>query len=127
MCTKHKYFKSYIFKMTALCYTFLLKKKEGAEMVRHTVCFKLKDHSDEAKEKAAQVLLSMVGNVPSIRKIWVGTDFLMSDRSYDLILQVDLDNREALEEYQNDPYHCEQVKPYMHANREASVAVDCEF
>ena len=96
-------------------------------MIRHIVCFKLKDRSSESKEKAAQVLRSMEGNVPQLRNIWVGTDFLMSDRSYDVILMVDVDSREALEEYQNDPYHCGTVKPYMHANRETSVAVDCEL
>lgn len=95
-------------------------------MIRHTVCFKLKDRSEESKNKARETLLSMQGNVPTIRNIWVGTDFLMSDRSYDVILQVDVDSREALEEYQNDPYHCTVVKPYMHAVREGSVAVDCE-
>ena len=95
-------------------------------MIRHTVCFKLKDRSEESKNKARETLLSMQGNVPTIKNIWVGTDFLMSDRSYDVILQVDVDSREALEEYQNDPYHCTVVKPYMHAVREGSVAVDCE-
>lgn len=96
-------------------------------MVRHVVCFKLKDKSEESKNKAREVLLSMDGKVPSIRNIWVGTDFLMSDRSYDVILLVDVDSREALDEYQNDPYHCSVVKPHMHAVREGSVSVDCEM
>ena len=51
----------------------------------------------------------------------------MSGRSFDVILQVDLDSSEALEEYQNDPYHCEHVKTYMHANQETSIAIDCEI
>ncbi|MBP0968880.1 MAG: Dabb family protein [Oscillospiraceae bacterium] len=96
-------------------------------MIRHTVCFKLSDGSEESKNRAKEVLMSMEGNVPTIRKIWVGTDFLMSERSYDVILQVDLESREALDEYQNDPYHCSVVKTYMHANREASIAIDCEL
>ena len=96
-------------------------------MVRHIVCFKLKDNSEESKKKAKEILSSMEGNVPQLRNIWVGTDFLGSDRSYDVILMVDVDSREALKEYQNDPYHCSVVKPYMHAAREGSVAVDCEI
>ncbi len=96
-------------------------------MIRHIVCFKLLDRSEESKQAAKKTLLSMDGNVPQLRSIWVGTDFLMSDRSYDVVLMVDLDSREALEEYQNDPYHCGVVKPYMHANRETSVAIDCEL
>lgn len=96
-------------------------------MIQHTVCFRLKDRSEESKQKAKEVLLSMTGRVPTAKAITVGTDFLGSERSYDLILQVLLESRAALDEYQNDPYHCDVVKTYMHAAREASVAVDCEI
>ena len=93
-------------------------------MIKHIVCFKLKDNSLENCEKAKEVLLSMNGNVPQLRGIEVGIDFLHSERSYDLILQVLLDDAEALAAYQNDPYHCSVVKKHMHAVRSASVAVD---
>ena len=93
-------------------------------MIKHIVCFKLKDNSLENCEKARDVLMSMQGNVPLLRGIEVGIDFLHSERSYDLILQVLLDDAEALEAYQKDPYHCEVVKKHMHAVRSASVAVD---
>ncbi len=94
-------------------------------MVKHIVCFKLKNPAE--KEKVRELLLSMRGNVPSAKKIEVGVDFLGSDRSYDVILMVDLENREALDTYQNDPYHVNIVKAYMHQARSASVAVDYEF
>ncbi len=93
-------------------------------MIKHIVCFKLKDNSQENCLKAKEVLLSMQGNVPQIREIEVGVDFLHSERSYDIILQVVLDDAKALEDYQNDPYHCSVVKTHMHAVREASIAVD---
>lgn len=93
-------------------------------MIKHIVCFKLKDSSVENCEKAKEVLLSMQGNVPQLRGIEVGVDFLHSERSYDVILQVLLDDEKALEDYQNDPYHCSVVKPHMHSVRESSVAVD---
>ncbi len=96
-------------------------------MIKHIVCFKLKDNSIENCEKAKEVLLSMQGNVPQLRGIEVGVDFLHSERSYDVILQVLLDDAKALEDYQNDPYHCSVVKPHMHAVRESSVAVDYEI
>lgn len=96
-------------------------------MIKHIVCFKLKDNSEENCLKAKEVLLSMQGNVPQLREIEVGVDFLHSERSYDIILQVVLDDAKALEDYQNDPYHCSVVKPHMHAVREASVAVDYEI
>ena len=93
-------------------------------MIKHIVCFRLKDNSPENCEKAKEVLLSMQGNVPQLRDIKVGIDFLHSERSYDIILEVLLDDEAALESYQNDPYHCSVVKTHMHAVREASVAVD---
>lgn len=93
-------------------------------MIKHIVCFKLKDNSKENKEKAKKVLLSMKGNVPMLRNIEVGIDILGSERSYDVILQVELDDVDALAAYQEDPYHVSVVKKHMHAVREASVAVD---
>ena len=96
-------------------------------MIKHIVCFKLKDNSQESKEKARDVLMSMKGKVSLLKDIQVGIDFLGSARSYDIILEIVLESKEALEEYQNDKYHCEVVKKYMHAVREASVAVDYEL
>ncbi len=93
-------------------------------MIKHTVCFKLKDNSPEECNKAAQILRSMDGNVELLRGIEVGVDFLHSPRSYDIILQVLLDDEKALEEYQNDEYHCSVVKKHMHSVAENSVAID---
>lgn len=91
-------------------------------MIKHIVCFKLKDNSLEECEKAANILKSMEGNVPLLRGIEVGVDFLHSQRSYDIILQVKLDDRNALEEY-----HCSVVKKHMHSVAETSVAIDYEL
>ena len=96
-------------------------------MIKHTVCFKLKDNSPEECNKAAQILRSMDGNVELLRGIEVGVDFLHSPRSYDIILQVLLDDEKALEEYQNDEYHCSVVKKHMHSVAETSVAIDYEL
>lgn len=96
-------------------------------MIKHIVCFKLRDNSREECEKAASVLRSMDGNVPLLRGIEVGVDFLRSPRSYDVILQVVLDDADALEAYQQDEYHCSVVKKHMHAVAETSVAIDYEI
>lgn len=93
-------------------------------MIKHTVCFKLKDNSPKECNKAAQILRSMEGNVELLRGIEVGVDFLHSPRSYDIILQVLLDDEKALEEYQKDEYHCSVVKKHMHSVAESSVAID---
>ena len=91
-------------------------------MIKHVVCFKLKDGGK--KEEAKKVLLSMEGKVPTLRGIEVGTDFLGSPRSYDVFLGVLLEDEKALDEYQNDPYHVGVVNKFMHAETESSVAVD---
>ena len=91
-------------------------------MIKHIVCFKLK--AGENTERAAEILRSMKGKVPEIIDMEVGVDFLKSERSYDLILQVLLKDSAALDRYQSDAYHCSVVKEYMHKVRESSVAVD---
>lgn len=96
-------------------------------MIKHIVCFKLKDNSEDKKQEAKRILLSMNGKVDLIKNIEVGTDFLGSERSYDVILEVTLENREILDLYQKDEYHCGEVKPYMHSVMESSVAVDYEL
>ncbi len=96
-------------------------------MIKHVVCFKLKDNSADEKEKATNVLMSMITKVPTIWGIEVGQDVLGSKRSYDLILQVVVESLEKLEEYQNDTYHVNVVKKYMHEHVERSVAVDYEI
>ena len=55
-------------------------------MIKHIVCFKLKDNSAEECKKAANILKSMDSNVDLLRGIEVGVDFLHSPRSYDIIL-----------------------------------------
>ena len=60
-------------------------------MIKHIVCFKLRDASEENCEKAKEVLLSMKENIDYIRQIEVGVDFLHSARSYDVYLSVVLD------------------------------------
>ncbi len=96
-------------------------------MIKHVVCFKLKDNSLDAKEKATNVLMSMITKVPTIWGIEVGQDILGTARSYDLILQVVVESKEKLEEYQKDPYHCNVVKKYMHEHIVSSIAVDYEI
>ncbi len=96
-------------------------------MIKHIVCFKLKDKTDELVAETKSILLSMRENVPTVRDIEVGVDFLGSPRSYDVYLSVTLDSKEVLDEYQNDRYHVEVVKKHMHAHTESSVAIDFEI
>lgn len=93
-------------------------------MIKHIVCFKLKNRTKAEEAKA--VLLSMNGKVPAALAIEVGVDVLSSPRSYDVFLSVTVQDMAALEAYQNDPYHVGVVKKFMHAETESSVAVDFE-
>ena len=96
-------------------------------MIKHIVCFKLAKPTEENCKKAKEVLLSMKGNVPTVMDIEVGLDFLHSQRSYDIILQVTLESRDVLDAYQNDSYHVDVVKKHMHAVCASSIAVDYDL
>ena len=96
-------------------------------MIKHIDCFKIKDEIKSQIPHAKTTLESMKGNVPTVVDLKVGVDFLHSERSYDLILEVILNSKEDLELYQKDEYHCRVVKTLMHEIRSASVAVDYEL
>lgn len=96
-------------------------------MIKHVVCFKLAEPTEDLKKETRDILLSMEGRVPEVKAISVGIDVLHTARSYDVILEVVVENLEALESYQRDEYHCSVVKKHMHAVAEKSVAVDCEL
>lgn len=95
-------------------------------MIKHIVLFKLKDNSPEKCAEARDILLSMVGKVELLRGITVSIDELHSARSYDIALEVLLDNMDALDAYQNDPYHAGVVKAYLATAAESSVCIDYE-
>ena len=96
-------------------------------MIKHVVCFKINNKTDELLKETKNILLSMKENVPTVREIEVGIDFLGSPRSYDVYLSVVLDSKEALDVYQNDAYHVDVVKKHMHAICESSIAIDFEI
>ena len=93
-------------------------------MIKHVVIFKFKEESKNQITQAKEVLMSMDGNVPTIKGIEVNIDQLKSARSYDIMLTVLLDSFEALEEYQQDPYHAGVVKTFMQTHAESTVTMD---
>ena len=82
-------------------------------MVKHVLFVKLKDNSQQECQKLKELFLSMKEKVEAIRDLQVGIDFLHSDRSYDVVLEIVLDSPAALEEYQAHPYHAdiESLRP----------------
>lgn len=93
-------------------------------MVKHIVCFKLAEPTEKLIDDTKKILLSMTGKVLSAKQIEVHSDELHSSRSYDIILEVIVDDWAALDIYQNDPYHCNIVKKHMHSVAQSSIALD---
>ncbi len=96
-------------------------------MIKHVVCYKLIDNSLEKKREVKEMLMSMVGKVDHFVDIKVGLDFLQSERSYDVVLEMTFNSKEEMELYQKDKYHFNVIKPYMKNVRTGSVSVDYEL
>ncbi len=95
-------------------------------MITHIVFFKLKDQSAENIAKAKEKLLSMAGRIDLLRHLEVGTDFIRSERSYDLALVTRFDSMDDLQAYQVHPWHAGEVIPFMKEAAASVVAVDYE-
>ena len=96
-------------------------------MLKHVLCVKLKDDSEMERKAMCEHFMTMKGRVPVIRDIEAGYDILHSERSYDVALIITLDDAAALLKYQDDPYHANIIKPYVHERRISSVTVDYEI
>jgi len=93
-------------------------------MVKHIVMWKLRDKAEAATIKVR--LDALAGNIPGLLSIEVGIDFLESEQSADLVLIAELENRQALEVYQNHPEH-QAVVPLIKAAAIARTAIDYEI
>lgn len=93
-------------------------------MVKHIVCFRLKEPTAEGCRQAQEKLLSMREHVPMLRALQVGINVTQSARAYDLVLEAELDDLDALAAYDADAYHCGVVKAYMHERTADCICVD---
>ncbi len=99
-------------------------------MVKHIVCFKLKDHAEGAtKAENARLLKAKIeglrGAIPGLLELEVGLNFEPSDAAYDLVLFATFPSREALAAYQAHPAHV-AVAQLIRRVRDARVVVDYE-
>ena len=78
-------------------------------MVKHVLFVKMKNPSREECEKVKALFLSMKEQIDFIRDLQVGIDYLHSERSYDVVLELIVDDRQALEAYQKNAYHVENA------------------
>lgn len=95
-------------------------------MVLHLVLFRFKDSAKPQIDEALARIQSMVGKVEVIRDLKAGKDFVHSGRSYDLGLAVTLEDRHALEVYDQHPHH-QPVKQFLGPLYDQVVSVDFEY
>lgn len=79
-----------------------------------------KDVSDADKQTAMDGVKELAGQIPGIKNIWVKVD-RMQPRDYDTAFAIEFANREAANDYADNPLHDKWSKAYL-AIREASIS-----
>ena len=95
-------------------------------MVKHIVMFKLTEKTSQNMELATNSLRSLENKIETLKSIEIGTDFLESDRSYDIVLTAHFENQEGLKTYSSHENHLPVVK-IMRSLCSSSVVVDYEL
>jgi hypothetical protein len=95
-------------------------------MIKHIVMFKLKKNNKENVEKVVNALKTLEGNIDVLRSAEVGVNFTVSERSYDIVLTTEFDNRDALNAYGPHPKHLPVVE-IVRSHCSGSVVVDYEI
>ena len=95
-------------------------------MVKHIVMFKLTEKTSKNMELATDSLRSLEDKIETLKFIEIGTDFLESDRSYDIVLTAHFENQEGLKTYSSHENHLPVVK-IMRSLCSSSVVVDYEL
>jgi hypothetical protein len=95
-------------------------------MIKHIVMFKLTEKTTEKMELAVDSLKSLEGKIKTLQSIEIGTDFLESERSYDIVLTAYFKDRDGLNIYANHENHLPVVK-IMRSLCSSSVVVDYEI
>ena len=94
-------------------------------MIKHIVMFKLKNKNKENIEKIVGALKTLEGNIDDIRSAEVGVNLTESERSYDIVLTTEFDDRNALNVYGSHPNHLPVVET-VRSLCSGSVVVDYE-
>jgi hypothetical protein len=79
-------------------------------MVKHIVMFDFKDEKKEENiKKAKEMLLALLGRVPSLKKMEVGVNFSTEERAMDLSIYTEFEDKAGLDAYATHPQHLEVV------------------
>mgnify|MGYP002630293366 CR=1 FL=1 len=95
-------------------------------MVKHIVMFKLTEKSTENMNRAIHSLNSLNGKIETLKFIEIGTDFMESERSYDIVLTTHFEDREGLNIYATHKNHLPVVQ-VMRSLCSSSIVVDYEM
>ena len=95
-------------------------------MVKHIVMFKLTEKTSQNMQLSTDSLRSLENKIETLKSIEIGTDFLESDRSYDIVLTAHFENQEGLKTYSSHENHLPVVK-IMRSLCSSSVVVDYEL
>ena len=80
-------------------------------MIKHIVLFDFKEENREENiKRAKEMLLALMGSVPSLRKMEVGINFSKEERAMDLSIYTEFDDVAGLEEYAVHPEHLKVVE-----------------
>lgn len=84
-------------------------------MIKHIVCWKLKNKTEPLQECAdalaiKTVLEGLVGKVPGLIHSEVGFDYSKTETAGDIVLYSEFESRTALKNYKNHPAHVEAGK-----------------
>ena len=92
-------------------------------MTTHVVMFRFHDAADvtEARER----LNAMMGEVPGLLSVEVGSDHNRSDAAHDLVLVTVHEDREALRQYADHPAHV-AVKDWLSSRTKERAVVDTD-
>jgi len=100
-------------------------------MIKHIAMFKFKAfESAEAKEnyfnRLKKAFDGLDERIPEIKFLQIGFDQLRSDASFDFVVNVDLENIDALPLYANHPEHLKAASVVKEMAAERKV-IDYEF
>ena len=100
-------------------------------MIKHIAMFKFKafDSAEEKKNYFDRLTKAFDGldeRIPEIKFLQIGFDQLHSDASFDFVVNVDIENMEALPVYANHPEHLKAAAVVKEMAAERKV-IDYEF
>ena len=91
-------------------------------MFRHVVSFKLAEDKKEEINEVKKQLMSL-SVIPEVKDVEVGIDYVRSTRSFDFVLIMDFDDKEAYAAYDQNEIHI-PVRDYIHSIISDAVSVD---